>query len=284
MTDKPETELMPLDEPGGPVLAPPAPLPAAGQLDRILGTLEHMVTQDGMTLEMVREITGTMERCADRLAKQAFYAAMAAFHEECPPIPRTHQNAQFKRVNRNGVTVPSTYADLETMGRIVIPVAAKHGLTLGWGDAVVDERDWMTMTGILTHGGGHRISITRTIPVEKSAAATTSKSTGAQIHGCHQAYLQRMLFVGLFGLTTCDEDLDGQAPSGPVKTITQDQVQNLNDLLIQACEGTTTTADDQRSRMLAKVRVAKMADIPADKLADLTATLQAQLRERKVTQ
>lgn len=281
MTDKPKTELMPLDEPGGLVLARPAPPAATGQLDRIMLTLERMVTRDGISVEMIREMKDLTLSFAKMQAEQQFAAAMAAFHEECPPIPRTHQNAQFKRVNRNGVTVPSTYADLETMGRIVIPVAAKHGLTLGWGDAVIDDKQWMTMTGILTHSGGHRISITRTIPVEKSAAATTSKSTGAQIHGCHQAYLQRMLFVGLFGLTTCNEDLDGQAPSGPVKTITQDQVQNLNDLLIQACEGTTTTADDQRSRMLAKVRVAKMADIPADKLADLTATLQTQLAEKR---
>lgn len=190
----------------------------------------------------------------ERDARNDFVQALAAFREACPQIKKTRENKQFSKVNRAGVKVASRYAALEDIDAIARPVASEHGLIWTW-DTTVDDT-LMHITCKVLHVGGHSETATVSMPYESKAGASPQ-----QKYAITQQYGMRYSLIAALGITTADEDNDGNAPDGSGETITDDQLETLKDKMLEADQKVGIDA----AKFLEHLQVEFLKDLPAHK-------------------
>lgn len=201
-------------------------------------------------------------------AEQAFNVAFAAFKAECPPIRRRSENAQFM-VTRNGVRQPSRYAALEDIDADTRQSLTGNGLSYAWGDALVSG-DTITMTCIVSHVGGHKRSSSVTMPIGKTIVSREGKEVQSplQVSGVTITYLRRYSLINALGLTTCDDDGDGDDPGHSIggDTITEAQAAKLLALI-------TETKSDW-DKFLVYANVSALSEIKQSRYAWLLSALE----------
>ena len=191
-------------------------------------------------------------------AKAAFTVAFSAFKSECPPVMRRTENPQFK-VSRNGVSSARMFASLEDIAATVTPVLGRHGLSFRWGDAVVKDNT-LTLSCIVSHIGGHSESSSVTMPLESSAGCSQQ-----QKYGIADTYAQRYSLVRALGLTTCDEDTDGNGGGDSGEPITAEQAANL--------EMAVENVGGDRAKFLKMLGADTFAAIPLSKYRQAVAAI-----------
>jgi hypothetical protein len=221
--------------------------------------------QAGRTGAELKELLDVFERLNAKKAEQAFNAAFAKFKAECSPIRKRSENAQFQ-VTRNGVKRASRYAALEDIDADTRESLTNNGLSYAWGDALVSG-DTITMKCVVSHVGGHQRSSAVTLPHESKAGASPQQKFASTI-----TYLQRYSLIAALGLTTCDEDDDGNEATGG-ETIAEAQQNALNDLILEV------GAD--RAKFLRFCNVDKLADIRASNYAAAVAALESKRKAAK---
>ena len=183
--------------------------------------LARLALEGGHPVEVLERVLAMEERISDRNARVAFVEALTAFRDQCPQIEKTRENTQFT-VTRGGVKRNSTYAPLEDIDKVARPVAAKHGLVWTW-DTRVDET-LMHVTCKVLHVMGHSESSTVSMPYESKAG-----SSPQQKYGSTQTYGMRYSLIAAMGITTADEDTDGNAAQP--ETISDGQAKFVKGLL-----------------------------------------------------
>lgn len=196
---------------------------APAKLEPAIGTLVERAIDKGVDVTLLEQLVSLQERIYDRDARAAFIAALSAFRQACPPIPKTRENSQFS-VERNGVKRKSKYAALEDIERIAGPVAAQHGLVWTWDTRV--EEQLMHVTCRVLHAMGHSESATVTMPHGSNAG-----SSPQQKYGSTQTYGMRYSLIAALGITTADEDTDGNAGGNEGAAITEAQAADLSSLI-----------------------------------------------------
>lgn len=247
MTEQSALEVV--DLPSG-NLAPPT---ANGE-QGIAAILDRAV-QTGMSPESLEKIVALYERMADRLAAQKFTEAMGKFKAICPPIPRRTENNQFQ-VTRDGVRQARRYASLEDIERTIRKPLADAGLSFRWGSATI-ANGMLSIACIVSHGSHSEESVA-SIPIESKAGASDQ-----QKYGTAMTYAQRYSLIAALGLTTCDEDTDGNA--GPENYINTEQQTTIREML------KTTGADE--GRFLKWLGVDAVGVIPVSRFAEAVAAL-----------
>lgn len=189
----------------------------------------RMAVQSGTrSVEELERLIGLAERMSAKRAEIQFNEALASFRSQCPPIIRRSENEQFM-VTRKGVKRPSKYASLQDIDSTIRGPMSDDGLVYCWDDAVIsDNEKMMTMACVLSHVGGHSRRASFTLPVESRAGASPQ-----QKYGTVHAYLQRYTLIQVAGLTSCDDDDDGQS-GAPAAKITPEQAQQIEDLINQS--------------------------------------------------
>jgi hypothetical protein len=174
--------------------------------------------------ESLERLVALHERMQANRARGEFHEAMAKFKAECPPIPRRSENPQFS-VTRDGRKVASKFASLEDIGSTIRPALAKHGLDFRWSDYTISE-GFMELACIVSHVGSHSEASSMKFPLESKAGASPQ-----QLYAIVNTYLRRYTLVNALGLTTVDDDNDGNEASGSAETITEHQAANINAML-----------------------------------------------------
>ena len=207
----------------------------------------------GIDVKALEQLVALEERVSARLARSAFIEAMTAFRNACPPIARTQENSQFE-VTRNGVKRKARYAPLEEIDRTIRPIAAEHGLSWTW-DTDIDGTNMRVICRV-AHAMGHTEATSVAMPVESRAG-----SSPQQKYGSAQTYGMRYSLIAAFGLTTADEDVDGNGNGDDDKpeTITEKQAADLSDLI----ESIGADAAKVKAEALQFAGVATLAEIPA---------------------
>lgn len=180
-----------------------APIEPAGD---DIGMLLRMAVDKNLDIDKLQRLIEMRNAEQARVAKMQFNRAMARFHAECPPIPRRTENNQFM-VTRNGKRVPRMYASLEDIAKTIGPVLASNGLTYRWTDLTIDG-DNASTSCVVTHELGHSESSTSRGPWVSKAGASELQKVGIA-----QTYLQRYSLVSVLGLTSVDDDNDGNEPA-----------------------------------------------------------------------
>jgi hypothetical protein len=219
-------------------MVPHEPPTALSILDRAVNS--------GMTPESLEKLVALAERMADRQAAQEFNTAMAAFKAACPPVVRRAENGQFK-VTRNGVQQNRRYASMEDIEATIRKPLGDAGLSYRWSSATFDKGQ-MTLSCVVSHIGGHSVESAVSLPTASSAGCSEIQKIGAAM-----TYAQRYSLVQALGLTSCDEDNDGN--EDPTNTISEKQAMDL--------DAEIDELHVDRHRLLAFAGVDRLADIPA---------------------
>lgn len=186
-----------------------------------VASLVQLAIDKGTSVEVLERLVALQERVNEREARAAFFAALAAFREECPPITKTRENTQFE-VTREGVKRAARYAPLDEIDRVARPVAAKHGLIWTWDTRVEDAL--MHISCRVTHVLGHSETTNVSMPHESKAG-----SSPQQKYGSTQMYGMRYSLVAALGITTADPDTDGAG--GAIQEVTEEELANIESLI-----------------------------------------------------
>lgn len=250
----------------------PSEQDAPGQLRRIepLGNIDPMaLVQHAIDSKVdpanMERIVALVERVQANVAKSSFQRALTAFKSECPPVPRKTTNSQFS-VERDGVKVKRKYASLDDIQATIRDPLGKHGLSYRWTNAVnaasADGKSQVVkLECVIMHEAGHSESSPVEVQITSNAGCSEQQKYGAAT-----TYAMRYSLVQALGLTSCDEDDDGNEDGGGAK-ITQAQADHL-DVMIR-------DNNLDRGRFLTLMGVGSLADIPASSFNIAESTLKA---------
>lgn len=173
---------------------------------------------------------GTLERLAvlrDKFlaeqARNAFFADLAAFQAELPPIIRV----------KDGHESRYRYAPLEHIVKVATPYLNKYGFSHQEDGIVTDG--WVEAVVTVTHRLGHKEEKRFKVPSETKAGMSPQQKYGAAM-----TYATRYAFCAAFGIRTADKDTDCP-PEGISVTDARAKLWNLL-LPISHGDGTWKTA------------------------------------------
>jgi hypothetical protein len=239
---------------------------APGAEGQSVASLVQYAIERGVDVEVLERLVALQERVMERDARAAFFEALTAFREKCPPIVKTRENSQFK-VTRAGVSRPAKYAPLEEIDRVARPIAAECGLVWTWDTRL--EGELMHVTCRVLHVMGHSEAATVAMPHGSSAG-----SSPQQKYGSTQTYGMRYSLIAALGITTADEDVDGAeggAGSKAGEEITPEQEATLRALVREV------KANEQK--FLDWLQVRSLAVLPASRYAEAVAALEQKRAE-----
>ena len=223
----------------------------------------------GMAPEALGKLVDLAERMDAANARKAFADAMARFGSICPPVQRKTENRQFK-VTRDGREVSRMYASLDDIAATIRKPLAECGLSYRWSNAVVDGGK-LTITCVVSHELGHSESSSITLPTESRAGCSEAQKIGSV-----NTYAQRYSLVNALGLTSCDEDTDGNADeSTHAEKISDADLLNLEVAL------DSITPPVNMAKFKEYMGVEKLADIPASKVQQAFAAVARRKAESK---
>jgi hypothetical protein len=145
------------------------------------------------------------------------------------------------------------YASLDDIAATIRKPLGEHGFSYRWSDAIV-EPGKLTLSCVVSHAGGHSKSSSITLPTESKAGCSEAQKVGAIL-----TYAQRYSLINALGLTSCDEDTDGNAEA-TAETISEADLLSLE----VALDSITPPVDVAKFREYMGVQ--RLADIPASKV------------------
>lgn len=190
----------------------------------------------GADVETLTKLMALQERWEANQARKAFDAAIAEAKAKIPPIVRNATGHNNKR-----------YADFAAIASVVDPILSEHGLSYRFKTAQTDK---INVTCILSHKDGHSEETTL------SGGADTSGSKNAiQAIGSTLTYLQRYSLTAALGLAASSDDDGNSAGKADEKFISEKQVMELRDLIIEM------GVDEKKFCQVGKVD--RLEDIPS---------------------
>lgn len=217
--------------PGEIINALPATQPInAGELTpmAIIGT----AIQAGAGVEQLERLFDLQERFEAREAKKAFDKALAAFKAEQPAIMKD-SHVKYKSKKTGGFT-DYKHATLANILFVIGPLLSAQGLSISW--RTNNEGQYVTVTCVLAHNGGHSEETSLTATADTSGNKNALQAIGSTI-----SYLQRYTALAITGITTADMDDDGRTGGGSVTEKPAPQNQQP-----EKSQPKTPTPDDQR--------------------------------------
>ena len=192
--------------------------------------LVRLAVQQGLDIDRLRELMALQREWEEREAEKAFFDALSKFQSEIPPIVRTN-TADAGRAGKR------RYASLGTINEAIRPWLYANGLSFRFRQQQTPAG--ITVTCVVSHRDGHSEETTLTAGADSSGAKNAIQSVGSTI-----TYLERYTLTAALGLTTIDEDDDGEA-AGPEVTPEQ-QRQNALDLARAAAAGNQPAQETPR--------------------------------------
>ena len=160
----------------------------------------------------------------------------------------------------------ANYAKMDRIWRETKPLRAKHGLWINWTECeITDDLSMCKMKGFLCHASGHSVPLAFSIPVpeEIKSSSGASVTNKAQRGGSAMSYCRRYAECSTFNLVLGKDD-DGNGGAS-VTTATADKVREFRALLAAKGKPEKGACD--------YLKVDRLEDAPADKLAALHATV-----------
>jgi len=162
-----------------------------------------LALEKGADPEVLKKLMDLQERWEAGQARKAYVTAMTAFKQEAPAVLKKHDKVDFTsprgRTNYN-------YANLGSIIQEISALLGKYQLSASWGTDQKDNR--VIVTCHITHGGGHRESVTLFGPIDESGNKNQIQAVGSTV-----TYLQRYTLLAALGLATIEDD-DGRQGAG----------------------------------------------------------------------
>lgn len=174
--------------------APPPPHKDAILAPTPMDLLEKAVGEN-LDLDKMEKLMTLQERWEERQARKEFLRALTDFQADCPVIER-EAAVKFGQTAWN-------YAPLATIIKTIKGKLKECGLSYRFETKETDGS--IAITCILAHISGH---------VEKNEMTAKADTSGSknqiQAKGSTITYLMRYTLIGSLGLSTADQDVDGE--------------------------------------------------------------------------
>lgn len=183
-----------------------APLPMRHESQQPMRLLELAINKDA-DIEKLERLMAMQTQWDERNAKREFLSAMARFQSKCPDVKKMKQGHNYK------------YAPLAYIVAQVRDLIAECGLCYRFEQ---DHEKGIRVTCIVSHESGHSESNTMVAAPDTSGSKNAIQAIGSTVQ-----YLMRYTFVGAFGITTADEDIDARLP----EKVEQEEQVNRNEVI-----------------------------------------------------
>lgn len=169
--------------------------------------LLKLAIESNADIDKLEKLMGLHERWQAQEAKKEFLQAMASFQAECPIIAKK-SSVSYKHKDGGGSTSYS-YSNLSEIAKTIKPALKKNGLSYKWRPETNEGK--IIVRCVVSHIGGHsEVSEPMTAAADNSGKKNLIQQTGSTI-----TYLQRYTLIGALGISTAEEDNDGQGTTEP---------------------------------------------------------------------
>jgi hypothetical protein len=221
----------------------------------IMEVISRAAADPNTDVDKLERLLQMYERISDRDAKAAYAAALSEMQPKLPVI-----NERGKISTDKGKTTQSRYALWEDINEAIGPVLAEHGFGLSFRTGQTAEGK-ITVTGILSHRGGHQEETLIILPHDSSG-----NKNAVQAVGSSTSYGKRYTAMALLNITSRGEDDDGKAGGDP-GGLTEDQQADVQALM--------EDVGADRERFLKYIKADSIAAIPAASFDKVMKTLEA---------
>ena len=211
--------------------------------EALLAVIARAAADPACDVDKMERLLNMQERVIGRQAKAEFDTAMAQMQSELPSIG---ERGGIK--DRNG-NIQSRYALWEDINAAIKPIMQKHGFALSFR---TDFSDGVTVSGVLSHKGGHREETSIKLPSDTSGSKNAVQAIGSSV-----SYGKRYTASALLNLTSHGEDDDGFKAGQKLDNQALDWISVANEL---------ESLDDykaQKAKMLASYS-GEVANVPRD--------------------
>jgi hypothetical protein len=177
----------------------PQQLATVDNTTAMLSVIERAARDPNVDIDKMERLMQMHERMQARQAKAEFDADMAELQPELPAI------GERGKAMVNG-QVRYTFALWEDINTAIKPVLMRHGFALTFR---TDFTNGITVTGVLSHRGGHREETSITLPSDKSGSKNDVQAVASTV-----SYGKRYTAGALLNLTSHGEDDDAYAAAG----------------------------------------------------------------------
>ncbi len=178
----------------------------------IMDIIARASTDPNMDVDKLERLIALSERAQEREARTAYYAALSEMQDKLPVV---HERGEIKI----GSGPAQKYALWEDINKAIKPILRDHGFALSFRTGISDNM--ITVTGILSHTGGHAEETTIHLPSDQSGSKNAVQAVGSST-----SYGKRYATIALLNLTSTGDDNDGTLA---VATIDADQMQHILD-------------------------------------------------------
>lgn len=155
----------------------------------LLPMIERAARDPNVDVDKMERLMSMMERVEQRHAEASFSADLAEMQDELPSIGE-----------RGNAAGRYTYALWEDINAAIKPVLKRHGFALSFR---TDFSDGISVTGVLSHKGGHKIDTTIKLPADASGNKNAVQAVASSV-----SYGKRYTAGALLNLTSHGEDDD----------------------------------------------------------------------------
>jgi hypothetical protein len=224
----------------------------------IVSMIERAARDPAVDIDKMERLLQMQERMVARNAEQAFFAAMTAAQAEMRPVAADSNNPQTR----------SRYASYAALDRAVRPIYSKHGFSLSF-DTEPGAPDGFVRVVCFASCGGHTRKYQVDMPADGKGAKGGDVMTKTHAVGSGMSYGQRYLLKMIFNIAVGEDD-DGNRAGG--EKITADQAADVQ-AMIEDIGGDKHEA--LKRGFLKYMRIEAITDLPANKLKDAIAALEA---------
>jgi hypothetical protein len=234
------------------------PQEAAPDVPAIVSMIERAARDPAVDIDKMERLLQMQERMVARNAEQAFFAAMTAAQAEMRPVAADSNNPQTR----------SRYASYAALDRAVRPIYSKHGFSLSF-DTEPGAPDGFVRVVCFASCGGHTRKYQVDMPADGKGAKGGDVMTKTHAVGSGMSYGQRYLLKMIFNIAVGEDD-DGNRAGG--EKITAEQAADVQ-AMIEDIGGEKHEA--LKRGFLKYMRIEAIPDLPANKLKDAIAALEA---------
>ena len=186
----------------------------------MLAMLSRAIESPTTSVETLRELLAVRREYEADEARKAYHAAFARFKRE----PLTIVKATARTA---GPLTGIKYAELSAFTRVVAPAMAKHGLSSSWR-LTIDKPDWIEVTCVVTHEGGHSESVSMGGPIDTGPGRSLIQSRASSVK-----YLERYTLQAITGLAEQGDDDDAAGSQAQAATLDEEQIANIEALITE---------------------------------------------------
>lgn len=211
--------------------------------DAVLLMIERAALDKRVDVGKMRELFDLRKVVVAERMRDEFDNAMNSAQAEMSPIAADASNPQTK----------SKYASYLALDKALRPIYTRHGFSVSFNTAPCDTENTVRIVADVSRKG-HKRSYQIDMPADGKGAKGGDVMTKTHAVGAAATYGQRYLLKMIFNIAV-GEDADGNGASAHIKRITQEQADQIRDLL--------EAHSKSREKFLSWAKIERIEDLDA---------------------